>query len=83
MRTYTTAELNPVKQVWPDLAPRLFVPRSEANYERLDALIDRVGGDEAHPLDPLMDVVGTLIERFEEGHVPELPSQQPWSGKSA
>lgn len=49
---------------------------SEAVYQRLvallDELIDRVGEDEGHPLASLMEVVGALIERYEDEYVPEL-----------
>jgi HTH-type transcriptional regulator/antitoxin HigA len=38
----------------------------------LDELIDEVGEDEEHPLASLMDVVGTLVEKYEDEHVPEL-----------
>jgi len=38
----------------------------------LDSLIDEVGEDESHLLAPLMEIVGALIERYEEEHVPEL-----------
>ena len=38
----------------------------------LDGLIDEVGEDESHPLASLMDIPGTLIERYEDEHVPEL-----------
>jgi HTH-type transcriptional regulator / antitoxin HigA len=69
-------EIERMEHAWPDLAPLLFVPRTEEEYLRLvsvlDALIDRVGEDESHPLASLMDVVGALIERYEEQHVPEL-----------
>ncbi|HEX6540646.1 MAG TPA: hypothetical protein VF040_02740 [Ktedonobacterales bacterium] len=65
-----------VERLWPDLAPWLFVPHSEQEYQRLvelmDSLVDRVGEDETHPLASLMEVVGTLIERYEDEHVPEL-----------
>jgi HTH-type transcriptional regulator/antitoxin HigA len=70
------SELECIEQAWPDLAPLLFVPHNEGEYERLvtllDALIDRVGEEETHPLAPLMEVIGALIERYEEEHVPEL-----------
>ena len=72
----TATEIDRVEHVWPDLAPLLFVPRTEEEHSRLvsllDALIDRVGEEETHPLASLMDVVGALIERYEEQHVPEL-----------
>jgi HTH-type transcriptional regulator/antitoxin HigA len=41
----------------------------------LDDLIDEVGEDETHPLASLMDVIGVLIERYEDEHVPELISE--------
>jgi HTH-type transcriptional regulator / antitoxin HigA len=72
----TTTDPSRVEQVWPDLAPLLYVPHNEqeckALVELLDALIDRVGEDESHPLASLMEVVGSLIERYEDEHVPEL-----------
>lgn len=45
-------------------------------YERLvsilDQLIDQVGEDESHPLASLMEVIGVLIEKYEDEHIPEL-----------
>ncbi len=38
----------------------------------LDDLIDVVGGNENHVLAPLMDLIGDLIETYEDKHVPEL-----------
>ena len=38
----------------------------------LDQLIDEVGEDETHPLASLMEVIGVLIERYEDEHVAEL-----------
>ena len=72
----TTSEMETVEQVWPTLAPLLFVPHAEREYDRLvqmlDTLIDAVGEDETHPLASLMEVIGVLIERYEDEHVPEL-----------
>lgn len=72
----TTSELTTVEQVWPRLAPLLFVPHSEREYDRLvqmlDALIDVVGEDETHPLASLTEIVGVLIEKYEDEHVPEI-----------
>lgn len=69
-------KLERVEQVWPDLAPLLFVPHTESEYQRLvtllDSLIDRIGEDETHPLASLMEVIGALIERYEDEHIPEL-----------
>jgi HTH-type transcriptional regulator/antitoxin HigA len=40
--------------------------------ELLDRVTDRVGENESHPLASLMDVLGALIEKYENEHVPEL-----------
>ena len=54
----------------------VIVPHAESEYQRLvavlDDLIDVVGEDEDHPLASLMEVIGVLIEKYEEEHVPEL-----------
>jgi HTH-type transcriptional regulator/antitoxin HigA len=72
----TTSTMETVEQVWPSLAPLLFVPHSEHEYDQLvqmlDALIDVVGEDEMNPLASLMEVIGVLVEKYEEEHVPEL-----------
>ncbi len=50
--------------------------RTKKEYENLvavlDDLIDEVGEDEAHPLASLMEVVGVLIEKYEDENVSEL-----------
>ena len=38
----------------------------------LDRVTDEVGEDENHPLASLMDVLGVLIEKYEDEHVPQL-----------
>ncbi len=38
----------------------------------LDQLIDEVGESETHSLASLMGVVGVLIEKYEDEHIPEL-----------
>jgi len=72
----STIEMERVARAWPDLAAWLTIPRTGADYQRvvalLDALIDAVGEDEHHPLASLMDRVGTLVERYEDEHIPEL-----------
>lgn len=61
---------------WPNLADTIFVPRTEPEYNRLvamlDDLIDEVGENEAHPLASLMEIIGVLIEHYENANVPEL-----------
>ena len=61
---------------WCSLAGKIYVPHSEEEYQHivalLDSLIDEVGEDESHPLASLMEIVGVLIEKYEDEHVPEL-----------
>ena len=58
------------------MADMIYVPDTKEEYERLvkflDSLIDKIGEDESHPLASLMEVVGMLVERYEDKHVPEL-----------
>jgi HTH-type transcriptional regulator / antitoxin HigA len=72
-------DIEQASNAWKSVAPVVFVPRSEEEYDRLvailDELIDAVGEDEQHPLASLMEVIGTLIEKYEDEHVPELPTQ--------
>ena len=69
-------EVQTAERVWPALAPLVFVPHTESEYQRLvkllDALIDIVGEDESHPLASLMEVIGVLIEKYEDEQVPEI-----------
>jgi HTH-type transcriptional regulator / antitoxin HigA len=59
---------------WSSLAGTVFVPHSETEYRRLvallDDLVDEVGEDEAHPLSSLMEIVGVLIQNYEDQNVP-------------
>ena len=61
---------------WPPLSRAIRVPRTEDEYNEivhlLDQLVDEVGEDEEHPLASLMDVLGVLIEKYEDEHVAEL-----------
>ena len=63
-------------EVWPTLSPVVFVPHAETEYQRLvavlDELIDVVGEDDGHPLASLTEVIGVLIEKYEDENVPEL-----------
>ncbi len=74
----TLAQINQTKNAWPAMATTLRVPHSEADYNELvallDSLVDEVGEDENHPLASLMEVIGVLIEKYEDEHVPELDS---------
>ncbi len=61
---------------WSELSQSVFVPHTEMEYRRLvlmlDQLVDEVGNDESHPLASLMEVVGLLIEKYEDERVPDL-----------
>ena len=69
-------DIQTAQDVWPMLASVVFVPHAENEYEQLvtllDDLIDVVGEDENHPLASLMEVIGVLIEKYEDEHIPEL-----------
>ncbi len=70
------AEIQTAQDVWPKVAPVVFVPHAESEYKRLvavlDDLIDLVGENENHPLASLMEVIGVLIEKYEDEFVAEL-----------
>jgi len=72
----STAQMEKVFAAWPQVEPALHVPRTEREFRRLvkllDRLIDEVGEDENHPLASLMEVLGVLIEKYEDEHVAEL-----------
>lgn len=61
---------------WSSLGGKIYVPHSEEEYQQLvamlDSMIDEVGEDETHSLASLMEIVGVLIEKYEDEHVPEL-----------
>ena len=52
------------------------MPHSQKDYQNLvallDGLVDEVGENKSHPLASLMEVIGVLIEKYEDEHVPEL-----------
>ena len=61
---------------WSSLSGAVFVPHTEADYDRivalLDRLIDEVGEDENHQLASMMEVLSVLVERYEAEQAPEL-----------
>jgi HTH-type transcriptional regulator/antitoxin HigA len=71
-----TIDLEKTRQAWTNLKPILFIPRSESEYEQLvimlDNLIDEIGENENHSLASLMEILGILIENYEQENVPEL-----------
>jgi HTH-type transcriptional regulator / antitoxin HigA len=72
----STAQIEKAFQVWPQIEPTLRVPHNEREYRQLvkllDRLVDEVGEDENHPLASLMEVLGVLIEKYEDDNVAEL-----------
>ena len=72
----SVAELEKVTKAWPSISRAVRVPHTEEDYrdlvQLLDRLTDEVGEDENHPLASLMDVLGVLIEKYEDEHVPQL-----------
>jgi HTH-type transcriptional regulator/antitoxin HigA len=71
----STVDLQRTQQAWLNLTNIIFIPHTEKEYqtlvEMLDNLIDEVGEDEAHPLASLMEVIGVLIEQYENQNIPE------------
>lgn len=70
------AAIQQAEQVWPPVSRLVFVPHTNGEYQQLvallDGLIDEVGEDEQHPLASLMELIGVLIEAYEDRHVPEI-----------
>ena len=71
-----TIDLEKTRQAWTNLKQILFIPRSESEYEQLvimlDNLIDEIGENENHPLASLMEILGILIENYEQENFPQL-----------
>lgn len=72
----STAQMEKAFAVWPQVEPTLRVPHNDREYRQLvkllDRLIDEVGENENHPLASMMEVLGVLIEKYEDEHVAEL-----------
>jgi HTH-type transcriptional regulator/antitoxin HigA len=71
-----TIDIEKTRQAWTNLKQILFIPRSESEYEQLvimlDNLIDEIGENENHSLASLMEILGILIENYEQENVPQL-----------
>jgi HTH-type transcriptional regulator/antitoxin HigA len=69
-------DVSKTADAWSSLASKIYVPHSEEEYRQLvallDSLVDEVGENESHPLASLMEIVGVLIEKYEDECVPEL-----------
>ena len=72
----STLQIQKAIKAWPQVKPALYIPSNEREYRPLvrllDRLIDDVGEDEDHPLASMMEVIGVLIEKYEDEHVQEL-----------
>jgi HTH-type transcriptional regulator / antitoxin HigA len=72
----TLAQIEKAKKAWPFLRKIVRVPHTEKEYKDLvsflDELIDEVGENKNHPLASLMEVVGVLVEKYEDEYVPEI-----------
>ncbi|MCG6170088.1 helix-turn-helix domain-containing protein [Leptospira sp. FAT2] len=72
------AELEKVKNVWPEIKEVISYPRTQKQYKKLveilDDLIDEVGNDEKHSLAPLMETIGNIVESYESDHFIEIES---------
>jgi HTH-type transcriptional regulator/antitoxin HigA len=69
-------DVNKTADAWSSLANKVYVPHSEEEYRQLvsllNSLIDEVGENESHTLASLMEIVGVLIENYDDEHAPEL-----------
>lgn len=69
-------DIEKAANAWIPLSETVRVPHTEEEYKQivslLDRLIDEVGEDENHPLASLMEILGVLIEHYENANVPEL-----------
>ena len=72
----STAQIEKAFAVWPQIEPTLRMPHNDRKCRQLvnllDRLIDVVGEDENHPLASMMEVLGVLIEKYEDDHVAKL-----------
>ena len=61
---------------WKEVSKILYFPHTEKEYQEavrlLDNLIDTIGENENHPLASLMEILGFLIEKYEDEHIPEI-----------
>ena len=67
-------QLENISKIWPTIKSIFSVPHSEDEYQTLvdmlDSLIDEIGNDQAHTLEPVMETIGNLIENYENQNHP-------------
>lgn len=75
MKTAST-NISDMHRIWPQVENYMSVSHSQHQYNKmvklLDELIDEIGNDHKHPLATLMETIGTLIDFYEEKHIPKL-----------
>ena len=63
------SELEKVAPIWPQMSSILTVPHNQKSYDYLvsvlDSLVDEVGENESHQLSTMMEVIGNLLESYE------------------
>ncbi len=73
-----SAVLNQAAAHWPLIEPLLIPPCNAAEFEarvaQLDELLDRIRGDENHPLASLAAHMGEVIAAYETEHYPIAPA---------
>jgi HTH-type transcriptional regulator/antitoxin HigA len=73
--TNLTPNLAATIKVWPTVSKVVSTLRTEEQYNKavklLDELIDKVSEKPNDTIDSLIDMLGTLIEDYENKHVPE------------
>ncbi len=73
--TNVTPNLADTIKVWPTVSKVVSTIRTEEQYNRavklLDELLDKVGEEPSDTLESLIDILGTLIEDYENKYVPE------------
>ncbi|MGE0086124.1 MAG: hypothetical protein AB7S75_17090 [Desulfococcaceae bacterium] len=72
----SASEIQQTINLWHPVSQMLYVPHTEKEYHEtvalLDSLTDEVEEDETHPLASLMEILGILIEKYEDEHIPEI-----------
>jgi len=68
-----TATVTELKKQWAEIAPYLTITNEQeydAAVERLQTLLDEVGDDQSNPLYSLLDILGILIEAYDNKNYP-------------
>ncbi|MBK8399299.1 MAG: helix-turn-helix domain-containing protein [Leptospiraceae bacterium] len=73
------AELERVQTSWKEVKDFLSVPHSKKEYNKivslLDLVIDEVGSKQNHPLAPLLETLGSLVEAYEKENLKPIDAK--------